>query len=217
MTAPADYYYGKHSRTRWAIREHDHRADDQATKRDRRRKHLTTEYDERFVLSHEVAAILDNLPARIIADPTPPRVRAAVYASESAMREALTEIAKKLARVPVPEFAELTPSTVTSGSWAVALVDIARTLDGPLGKALARGGTVANGEPFRDRLLALLRDMDQAARHLAAALELVAVTDAVPAPTPERVAVSALRQRHADELAALRTRHRAELQALRHG
>ncbi|MGW5920785.1 hypothetical protein ACWFPY_17510 [Nocardia fluminea] len=213
MSAPA--YYG--TRSGYIVRDRDHRADDQNTKRDRRRKNLATEYDEQFVLSTEVAAILSDLPARVMADPTPTRVRAAVYATENGMREALTEIARKLARVPVPEFADMSASAVTSGSWAVALVDAARTLDGPLATALARGGTVANGEPYRDHLLARVREMDQAATNLAAALELAAVTDAVPASNTEGVAVNALRARQAAERNALADKHRAERQALRHG
>ncbi|WP_194825687.1 hypothetical protein [Nocardia sp. XZ_19_231] len=213
MSAPT--YFG--IRSGYIVREHDHRADDQSTKRDRRRKNLATEYDEQFVLSTEVAAILSNLPARVMADPTQTRVRATVYTTENGMREALTEIAQKLARVPAPEFAEMSASAVTSGSWGVALIDAARTLDGPLATALARGGTVANGEPYREYLLARVRAMDQAATNLAAALELAAVTDAVPAPTSERVAVNALRARHAAERHALADKHRAELQGLRHG
>ncbi|MFC9965300.1 hypothetical protein ACFVH4_13770 [Nocardia ignorata] len=213
--APRPNYYG--TRSRFAVREHDHRADDQTTKRERRRKHLSVVYDEQFVLSHEVAAILDTLPAQVMANPLPRCIEAAAYVGD-AMQTILTTIASKVALAPAPEFAELTPDALTSGTWAVALVNAAQTVDGPLAKALAGGGKV-NGQPRDEALLGLLRELDQAARNLAAGLRNATrpVPDTYAGPSAERVARDQMARRHADELAALRARHRAERQALRHG
>lgn len=205
---------GTHTR-RWELRERDHRADDQATQRERRRKHLVVVYDERFTLSHEVAAILDDLPARIMADSNPPRWADRVHESVVPMREALAAIAM-FTGAPAPEFTMITPESVTSGSWAVALVDAARTLDEPLSAALASGKRI-NGLPLADRLVSRLRELDQAARNLAAGLRAAEPPATYAGPSAERVARDRMSRRHADELAALRAKHRAERQALRHG
>lgn len=191
------------------LREHDHSADDQTTQRERRRKHLVVEYDERFTLSHEVAAILGDLPAKIMTDHRPTRWFTHVRQTVAPMMEALAAIANAVRR-PATVSVELTAESITSGSWAVTLVDIARELDAPLSAVLAQGR-------YADALPTRLRDIDRAVATLAADVDRVqrAASDAVSAPTPERLAVDAMRARHAAERHALADKHRAELQALR--
>lgn len=190
--------------------------DSQDVQRDRRRKHLATAYDRSFVLSAELAAVLGELAVQITADPRPSRWTGRLREMGGAMHEAMAAIAA-LANVPAPVWPEFAPASVADGSWVETVVDVARPLDQPLQAALARGGTMANGEPLRDRLMTLLRDLDQAQRNVIGALRAARTTDELQPPSAERIAVDQLRARHRAELAALQARHRVELRALRHG
>ncbi|MEU4810023.1 hypothetical protein AB0H20_12570 [Nocardia fluminea] len=189
----------------------DHSNDAPDLQRDRRRKHLTVELDGRFVLSAEVAAVLAPLPGRISAAPA--RWARPVQELALAVHDALRDLAA-LAGAPAPAWVEIDAAALADGSWLDRLTDAARPLDAPLSAALARGGTTASGEPRRDAVLTLVREIDRAEINLSAALRSAAVTDTTPPPSAARLAHDQMIRRHAAETRALRERHAAELQEL---
>ncbi|WP_280269178.1 hypothetical protein [Nocardia wallacei] len=217
----------------WESGPYDHTADSLEVQRDRRRKGLPVELDERFVLSDEVAVIFRDVAARLSAVPEPRRwtgrldrvLRADAVAQQQdwqAVNTALKAIARTV-HMPAPDVPIATAEAIADGSWLRTLVGACRPLDEPLSAHLAREAqhrdqtrTARKIEPEPSAILDHLRVLDRAAKELDRELSRLA---APVAPALSQAAVTALdpmnvlRAKHSRELDELRERQTAEWQA----
>jgi hypothetical protein len=201
---------------------HDHRADSQEVQRERRRKRLAVELDERFVLSAEVAAIFADVAAQMSYDPNPGRwvVRLdRALRSDPALRnegnpervdDALSAIARAV-HMPAPDWPLFGAESIAEGSWLAELVEAVRPLDGPLSEYLAaevRTRRERRAEVGDTPTLERLRTLDRAARELSEEFRrLTAGEDRTPPPADP---MDALRRKHSREREKLRERQAAE-------
>ncbi|OBA32882.1 hypothetical protein [Gordonia sp. 852002-51296_SCH5728562-b] len=160
---------------------------DQTTKRERRRRWLTTVYDADFDFAAEVDAIVGPLAQRVAAQPRPIVFGAHVEAVTEAVGGLCGTVAELVAdtrlrsldsvdrararealrTVNTSAVLTISPEALADGTWAAALVEIARPHTEALSRLLGRQNDARRGEPTAsDLLIDALRGLDSASLDL---------------------------------------------------
>ncbi|WP_329412742.1 hypothetical protein OG563_09475 [Nocardia vinacea] len=200
---------------RLELRPRDHSADDQDTKRARRRRCLPVEYGPEFKLSAEVQESLAEVRDMLSNEPHPATWARQVAEMTGEIGAIIADIGRlidaRTAWIPEP-----TPVAVASGSWLDSITEVAEPLDRPLAAALGRQSLSRNAS-LSDDVVAQLRELDRAAAGMYERLrqQHTARTGHVRKPrSPLSVSFDQARARNARQLAELHEQHRAELDAL---
>ncbi|MEV4239671.1 hypothetical protein AB0J47_31330 [Nocardia sp. NPDC049737] len=201
---------------RLELRPRDHSADDQDTKRARRRRCLSVEYGPEFKLSAEIRASLAEVRDMLSDEPHPATWARQVAEMTSEINEVIAAIGRLIdARtVWIPEPA---PVDVASGSWLDSITEVAEPLDRPLAAALGRPGPLRDPSQLSDDVVKALRTMDRVAAGMYERLrqQHTARMGHVRKPrSPLSVSFDQARARNARQLHELHEQHRAELDAL---
>lgn len=157
LTPPAKPKAYRRSRGRLAV--------EQAEVRRRRRAHLPVVHDGDWSLRREVAEVAGPLADRVVAQPSPLKLRRQVHAFADAAHEAAGTVTGWLAEhdaraktahladdegkrkyamttlidlAPRPTLPEITDEMIADGSWVAALIEMVEPIDAALGDLLAR-------------------------------------------------------------------------------